>query len=168
MKNPLVTRAHFYTLLTGVCALCEAERSDTRMSELFCVTPFRTRGCIPCDACASIPVHFAAETVCWRRPFPPQSLKIHIVIKTVYRKRRRSFCIYPSHHLSVRRLKSCTKKKSKSCKPKRKRSSVSLRRSSTKSNGLKTAPPTMKRVIAASGRTGLSPVVQRLRVSHRR
>lgn len=30
----------------------------------------------PCDACASIPVHFAAETVCWCRPFPSQSLKI--------------------------------------------------------------------------------------------
>ena len=30
----------------------------------------------PCDACASIPAHFAAETVCWCRPFPSQSLKI--------------------------------------------------------------------------------------------
>ena len=46
------------------------------MSGLFCVTLFRTRGCTPCDACAPIPADFAAKTVCWRRPFPPQSLKI--------------------------------------------------------------------------------------------
>ena len=84
MKNPLVTRAHFYTLLTGVCALCEADSLDGQMTGLFCVTSFRTRSCAPCDAYASIPADFAAETVCWRRPFPPQSLKIHIVIKTVY------------------------------------------------------------------------------------
>ena len=87
-------RAHFYTPLTGVCALCEADSPDSQMSGLFCVTLFRTRGCTPCDACAPIPADFAVETVCWRRPFPPQSLKIHIVIKTVYRKRRRSFCIH--------------------------------------------------------------------------
>ena len=37
--------------------------------------------------------------------------------QTVYQKRRRSFSI----HLSVRRLKSCKKKKSKSCKPRKKR-----------------------------------------------
>ena len=84
MKNSLEQRAHFYTLLTGVCALCEADSPDSQMPGLFCVTPFRARGCTPCDACASIPADFAAETVCWRRPFPPQSLKIHIVIKTVY------------------------------------------------------------------------------------
>ena len=65
-----------HTLLTGVCALCEADSPDSQMSGLFCVTPFRTRGCTPCDACASIPAHFAAETVCWCRPFPSQSLKI--------------------------------------------------------------------------------------------
>ena len=29
LNNPLVTRAHFYTLLTGVCALCEADSPDT-------------------------------------------------------------------------------------------------------------------------------------------
>ena len=29
MKNPLVTRAHFYTPLTGVCALCQADSQDT-------------------------------------------------------------------------------------------------------------------------------------------
>ena len=34
------------------------------------------KGLPPCDACASIPAHFAAETVCWCRPFPSQSLKI--------------------------------------------------------------------------------------------
>ena len=33
---------------------------------------------------------------------------------------------------------------------------------------LETAPPTMKRVIAASGRTGLSLAARRLRASHRR
>ena len=43
-------RAHFYTLLTGVCALCEADSPDRQMSGLLCVTPFRTRGCTPCDA----------------------------------------------------------------------------------------------------------------------
>ena len=60
------------------------------------------------------------------------------------------------------------RKKSKSCKPRKKRSSGSLRRSSTKFSGLRTAPPTMKRVIAASGRTGLSPAVLLLKASHRR
>ena len=75
-NNPLATRAHFYTPLTGVCALYEADSSDRQMSGLFCVTPFRTRGCTPCDACASIPAHFAAEIICWCRQFPPQSLKI--------------------------------------------------------------------------------------------
>ena len=53
MKNPLVTRAHFYTPLTGVCALCEADSPDSQMSGLFCVTPFRARRCTPCNACAS-------------------------------------------------------------------------------------------------------------------
>ena|GEM_PF-2926447 len=52
--NPMVS-AHFYTLLTGVCALCEAYSPGTRMSGLFCVTSFRTRGCTPCDVCTSIP-----------------------------------------------------------------------------------------------------------------
>ena len=33
-----------------VCALCEADSPDTRMSGLFCVTSFRTRGCTPCAA----------------------------------------------------------------------------------------------------------------------
>ena len=62
-------RAHFYTLLTGVCALCEADSLDGQMTGLFCVTSFRTRECLPCAAIAAIPAHFAAETVCWRRPF---------------------------------------------------------------------------------------------------
>lgn len=61
---PLEQRAHFYTLLTGVCALCEADSLDGQMTGLFCVTSFRTRSCAPCDACASIPAHFAAETAC--------------------------------------------------------------------------------------------------------
>ena len=60
--NPMV-RAHFYTLLTGVCALCEADSPDFGMSGLFCVTLFRTRECLLCDACAPIPAHFAAETL---------------------------------------------------------------------------------------------------------
>ena len=64
MKNPLVTRAHFYTLLTGVCALCEADSPDSQMSGLFCVTPFRTRERLPCAATAAIPADFAAETAC--------------------------------------------------------------------------------------------------------
>ena len=34
MKNHLVTRAHFYTLLTGVCALCEEDSPDSQMSGL--------------------------------------------------------------------------------------------------------------------------------------
>ena len=29
LNNPLVTRAHFYTLMAGVCALCEADSPDT-------------------------------------------------------------------------------------------------------------------------------------------
>ena len=43
--------------------------------------------------------------------------------------------------LTVRRLKSCTKKKLRGCKLRKKRSSGSLRRNSTKSSGLRTAPP---------------------------
>ena len=66
LKNPLVTRAHFYTLLMGVCALCEADSPDSQMSGLFCVALLRTRECLPCAATAAIPAHFAAETVCWR------------------------------------------------------------------------------------------------------
>ena len=50
----------------------------------------------------------------------------------------------------------------------KKRWSGSLRRSSTKFSALKTAPPTMKREIGASGRTGSSPVAQPSRASHRR
>lgn len=61
---PLVTRAHFYTLLMGVCALCEADSPDSQMSGLFCVALLRTRECLPCAAIAAIPAHFAAETVC--------------------------------------------------------------------------------------------------------
>ena len=30
MKNPFGTRAHFYTLLTGVCALCQADSPDSQ------------------------------------------------------------------------------------------------------------------------------------------
>jgi ATP-dependent exoDNAse (exonuclease V) alpha subunit len=43
--------------------------------------------------------------------------------------------------LTVRRLKSCTKKKLRGCKLRKKRSSGSLRGNSTKSSGLRTAPP---------------------------
>lgn len=43
LNNPLVTRAHFYTPLTGVCALCEADSSDSQMSGLVlrCVAPYK-------------------------------------------------------------------------------------------------------------------------------
>ena len=37
-----------------VCALCQADSPDIRMSALFCVTAFRTREFLPCDAKASI------------------------------------------------------------------------------------------------------------------
>ena len=53
-------------------------------------------------------------------------------------------------------------------KRRKRRSSVSLHRSSTKSSALKTEPPTMKKEIGASGRTGLSLAAQPSRVSHRR
>ena len=43
-----------------------------------------------------------------------------------------------------------------------------LRRNSTKFSALKTEPPTMKKEIGASGRTGLSPVVLPLRALLRR
>ena len=33
-----------------VCALCEANRPDIQVSGLFCITPFRTRECLPCAA----------------------------------------------------------------------------------------------------------------------
>ena len=52
------------TLLTGVCALREADSPDSQMSGLFCVTPFRTRERLPCAATAAIPADFAAETAC--------------------------------------------------------------------------------------------------------
>ena len=52
--------------------------------------------------------------------------------------------------------------------PRKRKSNSSLRRSSTRSSGLKTAPPTMQRENGASGRTGLSPVVLPSRASHRR
>ena len=65
LQSPLEQqRAHFYTLLTGVCASCGADSPGGQTSGLFCVTPFRTMGCTPCGACASIPAHFAAESVC--------------------------------------------------------------------------------------------------------
>ena len=63
-KVPPGLRAHFYTLLTGVCASCGAYRPDSCVSGLFCVTSFRTRECLPCAAYAAIPAHFAAETIC--------------------------------------------------------------------------------------------------------
>ena len=47
---PLEQRAHFYTGASPVCALCEAGSPNTRIFGLFCVTPFRTRGCTPCAA----------------------------------------------------------------------------------------------------------------------
>ncbi len=40
-KNPFLGMAHFYTGASPVCALCEANSPDTRMSGLFCVTSFR-------------------------------------------------------------------------------------------------------------------------------
>ncbi len=49
----------------------QADSPDSQMSGLFCVTLFRTSGCTPCDACASIPAHFAMDIVCWRKPFLP-------------------------------------------------------------------------------------------------
>ena len=76
--------------------------------------------------------------------------------------------LFVSIFISVRRLKSCTKKKLRNCKPRKRKLNASLHRNSTKSSALKTAPPTMKRESGASGRTGLSPVAQRLRASHRR
>lgn len=60
------------------------------------------------------------------------------------------------------------KKKLRRCKPRKKTSSVSLHRNSIRFSALKTAPPTMKREIGASGRTGLSPVVLPLRALLRR
>ena len=45
---------------------------------------------------------------------------------------------------------------------------IERHRRSTKSSALRTAPPTMKRENGASGRTGLSPVAQPSRASHRR
>ena len=54
---PLEQRAHFYTLLMGVCALCEADSPDSQMSGLFCVALLRTRECLPCAAIAAIPAH---------------------------------------------------------------------------------------------------------------
>ena len=81
--------AHFYTWASPVYALisglraaamrrlasetprcgsaCGANSPDTRMSGLFCVTAFRTRECLPCAAYASIPAHFAAETICFQQ-----------------------------------------------------------------------------------------------------
>ena len=52
-----------------MCAL--RGRQPRRLkSGLFCVASFRTRECLPCDACASIPAHFAAETICFQQTVP--------------------------------------------------------------------------------------------------
>ena len=64
LSNKLQRESLRYTLLTGVCASCGAYRPDSCVSGLFCVALLRTSGCTPCDACASIPAHFAAETIC--------------------------------------------------------------------------------------------------------
>ncbi len=45
-KIPLERRAHFYTLLTGVCASCGADSPDGFAPGLFCVTSFR-QGAVP-------------------------------------------------------------------------------------------------------------------------
>lgn len=77
MKNSLVTRAHFYTLLTGVCTLCQADSPDRQMSGLFCVALFRTRGCTPCDTCGIYPSglcsgnRLLAQTISAAKPEDP-------------------------------------------------------------------------------------------------
>ena len=63
-KIPLEQRAHFYTPLTGVCALCETQQPGHLNVRAVLRHFVPTRGCTPCDACASIPAHFAAETIC--------------------------------------------------------------------------------------------------------
>ena len=88
MKNPLVTKAHFYTGASPVCALCEADSPDGQMSGLFCVALLRTRECLPCAATAAIPAHFAGETICWRRPFPPQNYEVFSSVESQKKSRR--------------------------------------------------------------------------------
>ena len=61
MKNPLVTRAHFYTLLTGVCALCEADSPDSLLSGLLLRHFVPYKGLHPLRCHSSYP---SALTVC--------------------------------------------------------------------------------------------------------
>ena len=45
-----IPRAHFYTSIPRMCALRDRTPQTTRMSGVFCITTFRTRGYPPCAA----------------------------------------------------------------------------------------------------------------------
>ena len=164
MKNPLVTRAHFYTPLTGVCALCGADSPDSQMSGLFCVTSFRTRECLPCAA-----VQLSQRTLRLAQFADANSATHNVLI--MYHDRlpifgRRSFYIPTSnqggHSLWQNR------KPSPNCKLRSLTTNANSSSSNANSSNLKIVSPTTKRVIAASGRTGSSPVVQPSRALLRR
>ena len=49
-KFPVPSKGALQYRVNPVCALCEANRPDIQVSGLFCITPFRTRECLPCAA----------------------------------------------------------------------------------------------------------------------
>ena len=76
LNNPLVTRAHFYTLMAGVCALCEADSPDTMnvWAVLRHYVPYKELRTL--RRLRVYPSALAVEIVCWHKPFLLQSLKI--------------------------------------------------------------------------------------------
>ena len=49
-KSPVPSKGALLYRVNPVCALCETNRPDIQVSGLFCITPFRTRECLPCAA----------------------------------------------------------------------------------------------------------------------
>ena len=173
MKNPLVTRAHFYTLLTGVCALCGADSPDRQMSGLLCVTPFRTRGWsrLPARSALQSTKRFEVSTGDLRplaalahlsqrilrlAQFADANSATHKFL-IMYHDRlpifgRRSFYIPTSNQGGHSLWQS--RKPSPNCKRRSLTTNANSSSSNTNSSNLKIVSPTIKRVIAASGRTG--------------
>ena len=49
-KFPVPSKGALRYRVNPVCALCEANRPDIQVSGLFCISPVRTRECLPCAA----------------------------------------------------------------------------------------------------------------------
>ncbi len=147
-------RVHFYTLLTGVCALCEADSPDICMFGLFCVTPFRTRSCTPCDTCGIYPCALCSGNSLLAQPVSVAKSENSISLRRPSTENVGG--LFLSIFISFRRLNLCTKKKLRSCKQRKEKLNGSLRRSNTKSSGLRTALLTTKKALVLGER--MSPV----------